>query len=392
MRPREELRVIACLFFVLCVGVADSQIMSPLFPAIRSQFGQSSPMGFLFAGYSWTAGLSVLVWGPLSDRFGRKSGLLAGLIIFGVGSSVSCLAAGFSFLLAGRILTGMGASMLSLNAISFAADYFPYSRRGWAMGAIFSSYFAALILALPLGIWLGEQFGWNAVFGAMGGAAILLFVTIGWGIPFSPNKYHGSVKFQKIEYLRQYKSFLKGGDSLFALLSSLFASAGTMGFIAFLVVWLHDSFHISGGKVSLVFMICGAAALLASPVAGSIADRIGKRLQFILSCVSLTVFLFILPELRWGVALFAVFGLISLSAAFRQGPMEAVMTEIVPSTSRGAFVALKNSFSQLGIGLAAFFSDFLFKHYGYSGVCILGAIANLLAAGFMFFALREKRL
>jgi predicted MFS family arabinose efflux permease len=139
-------------------------------------------------------------------------------------------------------------------------------------------------------------------------------------------------------------------------------------------------------------MICGAAALLASPVAGSIADRIGKRLQFILSCISLAVFLFILPELRWGAALFAVFGLISLSAAFRQGPMEAILTEIVHSSSRGAFVALKNSFSQLGIGLAAFFSDFLFKHYGYSGVCILGAISNLLAAGFMLFTLREKRL
>jgi predicted MFS family arabinose efflux permease len=367
-------------------------IVSPLFPAIRAQFGQSSHIGFLFTGYSWTAGLSVLVWGPLSDKFGRKSGLLTGLIIFGVGSSVSCLAAGFSILLAGRILTGTGASMLSLNAISYAADYFPYDRRGWAMGAIFSSYFAALILALPLGVWMGGKFGWNAVFGTMGGAAILLLVTIGWGIPFSPKKDRGSFKFQKIEYLRQYKSFLKGRSSMFALLSSLFASAGTMGFIAFLVVWLDDSFHISGGRVSLVFMICGAAALLASPVAGSIADRIGKRLQFILSCVSLAVFLFILPGLRWGPALFAVFGLISLSAAFRQGPMEAILTEIVHSSSRGAFVALKNSFSQLGIGLAAFFSDFLFKHYGYAGVCILGAISNLLAAGFMLFTLREKRL
>jgi len=151
-------------------------------------------------------------------------------------------------------------------------------------------------------------------------------------------------------------------------------------------------FGIPGSKVGLVFLIAGAAALLASPLAGSIADRIGKRLQFVSSCASLALFLFILPRLHWGLALFGVFGLVSLSAAFRQGPMEAVLSEIVPSASRGTFVAFKNSFSQLGIGLAAMLSGMLFERHGYAAVCILGAVSNLLAAGSMLFTFREKHL
>jgi predicted MFS family arabinose efflux permease len=90
--------------------------------------------------------------------------------------------------------------------------------------------------------------------------------------------------------------------------------------------------------------------------------------------------------------MFMVFGLVSLSAAFRQGPMEAVLTEIVPSGSRGAFVALKNSFSQLGIGLATLISGFLFGIQGYSGVCMAGSIFCLLAAGAMLFTHGKRNL
>ncbi len=392
-RSKEEMRVVACLFVILFMGVADNQILSPLLPAIRTQFGKSSAeVGFLFTGYSFCAGLSVLIWGPLSDAFGRKKGLLKGLTVFSAGSLISFLATGFYMLLIGRMVTGMGASMLSLNCISYAADFFPYATRGWAMGSIFSSYFAALILGVPLGSWLGDKLGWNAVFGAMAGIALLLLIFIRLFLPLLQGKAGTTRAAAPDEYIRQYLEFVKAPSCLYALLSSLFASAGTTGFLAFLGVWLHDAFGIPGSRVGLVFLVSGAAALLASPLAGTIADRIGKRLQFVLSSMSLALFLFILPGSRWGLILFGVFGVISLSAAFRQGPMEAVLSEIVPSAARGTFVALKNSFSQLGIGLTAMLSGILFDGHGYAAVCYLGAAANLLAAGAMFFTFKERRL
>jgi predicted MFS family arabinose efflux permease len=392
-RSGEELRVVAFLFLILFMGVADNQILSPLLPAIRTLFGKSSSdMGFLFTGYSFCAGLSVLVWGPLSDAFGRKQGLLNGLAVFFAGSLISSLANGFYMLLAGRIITGMGASMLSLNSISYAADYFPYASRGWAMGSIFSSYFAALILGVPLGSWLGDRFGWNMVFYAMGGIALVLLVSTWQLLPRSMAIKPKPPKIEPAQCIRQYSRFLKAQTSLAALMCSLFASAGTMGFLAFLGVWLHDAFGISGSKIGLVFLISGAAALLSSPIAGSLADRVGKRLLFVVSCIFLALFLYVLPRMSWGPALFGVFGLISISAAFRQGPMEAILSEIASSESRGAFVALKNAFSQLGIGLATLFSGILFESSGYIAVCIMGAVLNSLAAISMLFTLKEKHL
>jgi len=392
-RDGEQSRVIVSLFLILFVGVADNQVVSPLLPAIRADFGKSpSEAGLLFTGYSVCAGLFVLLWGPLSDAFGRKQGLLNGLVLFLAGSSVSFLAGSYPALMTGRMVTGIGAGMLSLNAIAYAADYFPYAKRGWAMGSIFSSYFAALIFGVPLGSWLGERFGWNSVFGAMGGASLLLTVGAGLMLPLLPSKRAAGGETTFSEYLRRYGSFVKERTSLSALAGSFFASAATTGFLAFLGVWLHDSFGISGSSIGLVFLISGGAALLASPLAGSVADRIGKRFQFIASSVALMLLLLTLPLMSWGSALFVVFGLISLAAAFRQGPLEAMLSEIVPSGERGSFVALKNSLSQLGIGLAAMVSGLLFEMHGYGAVCLLGAVLSLLAGVSMLFTSRHRNL
>jgi predicted MFS family arabinose efflux permease len=392
-RTAEEKRIVALLFLVLFVGVADSQILSPLLPAIRLQFARSSSdMGYLFSGYSFSASLSVLIWGPLSDFFGRKRGLSGGLALFAAGSVLTFFSSGYSVLLAGRIVTGMGASMLSLNSISYAADYFPYATRGWAMGSIFSSYFAALILGVPLGSWMGDRFGWQTVFGFMGGMALAILPLIIYLVPpinsAKPPKSPKSVA----DFGRQYIRFFRFRSSVAALLCSFFASAGTMGFLAFLGSWLHDAYGLHSSQIGLVFLISGGAAVLASPLAGSISDKIGKPIQFVFSSFALALLLVILPGMNWGIALFVVFGVISLAAAFRQGPMEAVLTDIVPSATRGSFVALKNSCSQLGIGIATLLSGILFETGGYRAVCSLSAAASLLAALSMLLIPRDRQL
>lgn len=392
-RSSEDYKIVACLFTILFLGVADSQVLSPLLPVIQGQIGKTaSGMGLLFTGYAVSAGFSVLAWGPLSDIFGRRKGLLCGLLLFTIGSCVSFMSSGFSSLLLGRIVTGAGASMLSLNTISFAGDFFPYSKRGWAMGTIFSSYFAAMILGVPFGAWIGEKFGWNAVFGIMGCLAFVILFCTGFMLPECGGKREKNTGTTFMEYVFRYAGFLKERTSLGALSCSFFASAGMMGFISFLGKWLHDAFSVSSSSAGLVFLVFGTAAVLTSPIAGSISDRIGKRLQFITSSIILAGALLALPAINWGIFLFALFFFISVSAAFRQGPLEAIMTEIMPSPYRGTFVAMKNSFSQLGIALATFLSGILFEREGYFAVCILSSVAHLLAASGMLMTLRRQRL
>lgn len=387
-------RVVLCLFAILFLGVADNQTLSPLLPAIRKALGRSSQeTGLLFTGYSLCAAVSVLVWGPISDIFGRKRCLLVGLAVFSAGSWLSYLSHGFGLLLAGRVVTGAGASMVSLNAISYAADFFPYASRGWAMGAIFSSYFAALILGVPIGSGMGSLLGWNSVFLLAACSAALLLVATVAVLPALPGRrLKQPLGLVAAARVRSYVGFVASRQTLAALTASLAASAGTMGFLAYLGVWLHDAFGIGPRHAGLVFIAAGGAALIASPLAGSLSDRVGKRPQFVASNLALACLLVLLPRLAWGVSLFVVFGAISVATAFRQGPMEALMTEVVPPGSRGTFVALKNSFSQLGIALSTALSGWLFDVSGYIAVCGVGAAVSLLAAVSMGTVGRDRRL
>jgi predicted MFS family arabinose efflux permease len=393
-RPAEDWRIVASLFGVLFLGVADNQVLSPLLPAIRTEFGKSShEVGMLFTGYSLMAGVSVLFWGPLSDSFGPRKGLLSGLLVFSLGSTLSFASTTYWILFVARVITGMGASLLSLNTIACAAAFFPYASRGWAMGTIFSSYFAALILGVPIGSLVADSLGWHAVF-AMAGATALLALAV---LPRVLPKAAGARRKKEAVPaaagpVRTYLGFLRASKSVGALISSFLASAGTTGFIAFVGVWLHDSFGVSGKQISLVFLASGAAALVVSPIAGSLSDRIGKRIQFVVSNLVVAVFLLLAPRLTWGLSLFLAFGIISLGAAFRQGPMEALITEVVPADTRGAFIALKNSFSQLGIAVAALASGLLYEWEGYWAVCFLCAGFTLAAAAVMLLMVRDQSL
>lgn len=131
-------------------------------------------------------------------------------------------------------------------------------------------------------------------------------------------------------------------------------------------------------------MLGGLVAVGSAPLGGMVADRWGKRTVSIASNVLLALAVALMPFLSWGIGLLAIFAATSLGAAFRQGPLTALMTELVPPHQRGSFIALRNISSQFGIGAAAFMGGILYQRYGYGAVTTLcaamtGLVAILLA-------------
>jgi len=98
-----------------------------------------------------------------------------------------------------------------------------------------------------------------------------------------------------------------------------------------------------------------------------------------------------LPFLGWGVALLAAFGVVSLAAAFRQGPLTALMTEMVPAAERGTFIALRNISSQLGIGATVFVGGILYEKSGYGAVTWLCAAMTALVGVLLFTHIIEPQ-
>jgi MFS transporter, DHA1 family, inner membrane transport protein len=371
--------VITNLFLLLFLGVADNQVIAALLPDLVESFHVSvSVAGLLVVGYSAAAALAAFISGSLSDHYGRRWFLRAGVVLFTVASLLSSLTTTFGGLMLARALTGLGAGTLSTCAVAYAGDWFAYSVRGRAIGLISSAYFIAPIVGVPAAAVVAERFGWRRAFlcfALLG--AVLAVVSI--SLPREQVSFEPSGEKLR-RTARALRTFLTRRDTAAMLGIAFLVSGGLVAFITYIGQWLSTRFDVSTGMVGLVFAFGGAVAVLGAPAGGILADRWGKRRASIAGNVLLAAALAVVPFFHWGVWLLAAFGLTSLGAAFRQGPLTALMTEMVPAEQRGTFVASRNIFSQLGIGAAVLVAGILYQHHGYVAVTTLAAAMTILVA------------
>ncbi|MHB8654941.1 MAG: MFS transporter [Terriglobia bacterium] len=374
-----DYRVIANLFLLLFLGVADNQMVAALLPVLGGSLHKTVEVaGMLVVVYSVTAAIASFVAGALSDHYGRRKFLVAGVVVFAAASWISSQTQTFSELMLARALTGFAAGTISTCSIAFAGDWFAYNVRGRAIGLVSSAYFAAPIIGVPLAGQIADHFGWHRVFLFFAGLAFIV-ACISLFLPTEQVNPQPSVdKLRATIFV--FRSFLKRRDIVAALCVAFFVSAGLVGFITYIGQWLSDYFKIPTSGITLVFMVGGLASLAGAPLGGILADRWGKRKVSIASNILLALAVALVPFLRWGFWLFLVFGATGLGAAFRQGPLTALMTEMVPTGQRGFFIALRNIASQLGIGAIALVGGILYQHNGYVAVTTLCAVMTMLVA------------
>ena len=116
--------------------------------------------------------------------------------------------------------------------------------------------------------------------------------------------------------------------------------------------------------------------------------KLGKRGVSIMSTIVLASMLLVIPTLGRGVVLFVSLMAAALAFAFRQGPLQALATELVPRRSRGALVAARNTASQIGIAIATLACGQLYDHLGYQAVGLFSGIVTMGAA-VCIFMMRE---
>jgi predicted MFS family arabinose efflux permease len=383
----------AILLLIFFLGTSDSQMISPLLPYIAADFGV--PVGdvgrLMGPAYAMAAAAAALFIGPLSDRYGRRRFLLYGSVLFGASLLIVAVSRDVYSLAAVRLLTGLAAGTFSTCSIAYVGDYFPYERRGVAMSVVQAGYFAALVFGVPVANVLAQWQSWRASFALFGVISAAAFFLVASLLPDDRHlmaEHHAeSGSRSRFENM---KLLFRKGDRVAAIGAAFLVSAGFVGFILFLGSWLKMSLGLSASRVNLFFASVGVAALIGGLVAGPVADKFGKRGLSILSTLVLAAMLFLIPRLGWGAVLFISFLLASLAFAFRQGPLQALATEMVPRSARGAFVAVRNTASQIGIAVSTALSGLLYDSAGYAAVGLMSG-AVTLAAGLCIFFMREPQ-
>jgi EmrB/QacA subfamily drug resistance transporter len=162
--PRRWL-ILGVLCLSLLVLVVDNTVLNVAIPTlVRDLHASTSDIQWMIDSYLLVFAGLLLTAGSLSDRHGRRRGLIIGLVLFGAASLAASLAASPGQLIAARALMGVGGAFLMPGTLSILTTVFDDAERKKAI-AIWSSVLMLGAVAGPtFGGFLLEHFWWGSVF------------------------------------------------------------------------------------------------------------------------------------------------------------------------------------------------------------------------------------
>lgn len=175
MKPAEFISLSACTMMLTALGI---DIMLPAFAELRKHFGLSHEstetakiISFFFMGQ-----IAQIIFGSLSDRFGRLSILRIGFPLYIIGGVVATFAPSLDIMLAARFLAGVGASAVFMTTIASVRDRFVGNQMARIMSLIFTIFLFTPVFAPFLGLAILSFASWKIVFLTPPLFAVIVFV------------------------------------------------------------------------------------------------------------------------------------------------------------------------------------------------------------------------
>ena len=170
----------------MAYGLLVMTVCLPSMPEWGELFGsRQDEVQLTFSGFVLTFGLLQLVYGPLSDRYGRRPMILIGLAVGIAGSVLAALAQSLPLLVAARVLQGAGVAAGMVVGRAAVQDLFHGPQRTRVMAYVGMT----LGLCPPTGTVVGgqihEALGWQANFMLVAALGVVLFAAAWWGLPRS---------------------------------------------------------------------------------------------------------------------------------------------------------------------------------------------------------------
>ncbi|MEU7407892.1 MULTISPECIES: MFS transporter [Streptomyces] len=156
--------VVAALMLSMALAALDSTVVSTAVPQIVGDLGGFSVFSWLFSGYLLAVTVTLPVYGKLSDTFGRKPVLVAGAVVFLLGSLLCAAAWNMAALIAFRIVQGLGGGALQGTVQTLAADLYPLAERPKIQSKLSTVWAVSAVAGPGLGGVLASYADWRWIF------------------------------------------------------------------------------------------------------------------------------------------------------------------------------------------------------------------------------------
>lgn len=163
------------------LGFLATDMYLPAFAAIQADLqtpasAVSASLSLFLAGFA----AAQLLWGPLSDRYGRKPVLFIGLTIFALGSLGMLWVENAATLLVLRFVQAVGVCAAAVIWQALVTDYYPSQKVNRIFATIMPLVGLSPALAPLLGSWLLVHFSWQAIFATLFAITVVLILPIFW--------------------------------------------------------------------------------------------------------------------------------------------------------------------------------------------------------------------
>jgi EmrB/QacA subfamily drug resistance transporter len=156
--------VLAAIMLAMFMAAIEATIVSTAMPAIAADLGGFSLYSWVFSSYLLMNAVTVLIYGKLSDLFGRKPILTFGIVVFLIGSLLCGFATSIEMLIAFRFIQGFGAGAVMPIASTIVGDMYTKEERAKIQGYLSSVWGISAILGPAIGGLLVQYVSWKFVF------------------------------------------------------------------------------------------------------------------------------------------------------------------------------------------------------------------------------------
>lgn len=157
-------RVVVALLLSMALVAMDITIVATAIPQVVEDLGGFSMIGWVFSVYLLAQTVTIPVYGKLADLYGRKPVLVAGVIVFLVGSALSAASWNMLSLIVFRAVQGLGAGSIGATVNTVAGDLYRIEERGKIQGLLSSVWGVSAVLGPALGGLFVMYASWRWIF------------------------------------------------------------------------------------------------------------------------------------------------------------------------------------------------------------------------------------
>jgi predicted MFS family arabinose efflux permease len=325
------------------------------------------------------AGFFSPLFGPMTDRYGRKPMMMGAMLLFSLGCLFVVIVPGYWVLGATLAIIALAKVIYDPAMQAYLGDIVPYRERGWAIAMTELAWAGGLLVGAPTAGFLIERQGWQAPFlwlGLLGVAAVLLL----WRyLPRSPRRVGPTPR------LRDLGATLRRYPVIWAAAAYLMLAMGANETL-FIIYgdWMEASFGLSLTSLGLAAAVIGLSEITGELGVGTAVDRLGKRPVVIVTGILNVLLYLAIPYLSLNLAT-ALITLFLLFLSFEMTLVGSIplLTEVVPQ-ARGLVMSMAIAAGALGRTVGAIIGPIIWETAGFHltglvAAVIMGAAVIVLA-------------